>query len=133
MATLYLLFNHQLTEAQKENAHKVLGVVDIVDLKPWTGDLWSAIPTGEVFPQKEVDQIIQTLTEKTHPGDFLLVLGEWGAVYYIVDWCFHTGRIPCHTTTSRKVLEEVATGKNEIDVTRKIFPDSFRLYRQFSS
>ncbi|NNM53634.1 MAG: hypothetical protein HKM05_02800 [Spirochaetales bacterium] len=132
MPNLYLLFNHQLTDQQKENAYLTLGVENIIDLKPFTGSLWSAIPPGENFPFGELKKIVNILQTETKAGDYILIMGEWGATFYAVDWCLRSGRLPCHTTTSRKIVDEAQANKTEIDVTRRISPDSFRLYQRFT-
>ena len=62
-------------------------------------------------------------------GDYVLVQGEFGAVFYMVDYCFKTGRIPVYAATKRVVQEH----KNGDKITSKrVFEHTcFRRYQRF--
>ncbi|MCD5406943.1 MAG: CRISPR-associated protein Csx20 [Desulfotomaculum sp.] len=55
--------------------------------------------------------------------------GEFGAVFYMVDYCFKTGRIPVYAATKRVVQEH----KNGDKITSKrVFEHTcFRRYQRF--
>ena len=42
--SLFLIFNHRLTEIQKKDAHRSLGISRIIDLLPNLEKLWQQVP-----------------------------------------------------------------------------------------
>ncbi len=99
MADLHLLFNHVLTKEQIREAEDVFRVKDVYTLPPRLSALWA-----EVSPRGELDKshlapIERWLTEKAQEGDYVLVQGECGATFYMVDLCFKRGLVPIYATT----------------------------------
>lgn len=99
MADLHLLFNHVLTKDQIREAEEVLKIKDIYTLPPRLNALWSEVnPRGEL-DRSHLAPIERWLTEKAQEGDYVLVQGECGATFYMVDLCFKRGFVPIYATS----------------------------------
>jgi hypothetical protein len=44
MTKLFLIFNHEITDRQAEDAYRSLGVDRIIDLPPDLKDMWKSVP-----------------------------------------------------------------------------------------
>lgn len=106
LSDLYLLFSHELTEIQKNEAYEKLGVEKIIPLPESLKFLWSQIPPDISNIAQYILPIKEWLGERMKRGDYLLVQGDYGATYLIVNWAFSSGYKPIYATTRRKVTEE---------------------------
>lgn len=127
---LFLIFNHKLTDEQKSSAFHTLKVDEIIYLPDDLQEIWSNIPPeGDLT--EEIKKVINWLNGNSSKGDYVLVQGDFGATFYLVDYSLKMGLIPVYATSKRTVLEE----KDEHGVTKKvsIFKHvEFRRYRYFS-
>lgn len=107
MKKLFLVFNHTLTEDQKKDALENLGVFEIVTLPEELKSIWSSIsPDGELNLE-QLDRITGWLEKNSKKNDYVLVQGEFGAVFYVVDFAFYKGLIPVYATTEREYTQTV--------------------------
>lgn len=110
--TLYLLFNHTLTQTQEDDARGSLGVGKVVAPPAAVQDCWSGVPP-------EIDDLadwlepvfswLGAIASSSGPGtplDFILVQGEFGATWLAVNEALASGLVPVYSTTSRKAEEE---------------------------
>lgn len=106
MPDLYCILNHKLTEKQNEDVSNTLGIVNIINLPKYLNEIWSHInPEGELETDK-LSLIIDWLDINAKKGDYILVQGEFGAVYFIIDYCFSVGLNPIYSTTYRNYKEK---------------------------
>lgn len=103
---LFLIFNHTITSLQERDARKSLGVQRIVDLPEELKPVWNQIPPDLPAIAEHLEPIKGWLTESASTGDYVLIQGDFGACYFMVDFCFKQGLIPIYSTTLRKVVEE---------------------------
>jgi hypothetical protein len=102
---MFLLFSHKLTDAQVENAQATFGPLEFLYLPEHLQVIWSAVnPEGEL-PADALDDIVHFVLDESQPDDIVLVQGDFGAVFYLVDACFSAGRIPVYSTTHRRCEE----------------------------
>ncbi len=108
MPDLYLLFSHNLTNVQIEEAKTVLKVNKIIPLPGYLQEIWSDItPTGDIVPI--ADRFIRYLRSSSK-GDYILVEGDFGMTFSIVSWCIANNRIPLYATTKRAARGEIVNG-----------------------
>jgi len=124
---LLLVFSHSLTKEQEKEARKELGVSKILKLDKELSKKWANIP-----PQvEELDTYLRDFKEwlkvKGRAGDYILIQGDFGATYKLVNYCKKLGLIPVYSTTERQVKEEVGQDGN-IVATRVFNHVRFREY-----
>lgn len=106
MKKLILIFNHKLTREQEADAFDTLMVDEILTLPDHLKTVWNNItPKGDLC-LNEVKTIIEWIKQEASPLDYILVQGDFGATFFVVDYCFKNGLTPVYATTKRKVAEE---------------------------
>ena len=108
---LYLLFSHKLTVEQEEDAYKQFGIANIVYLEKNILDIWSNIP-AEIVSVKPVLEPVVKYFEELSEGDYVLVQGDFGATYLMVNFIRAKGAIPIYATTKRDVIEKQEGNKS---------------------
>ena len=107
MPDMYCLLNHKLTEKQIKDARNRLRVSNIVNLPEHLSKIWSNIkPEGELEIDK-LSLIVNWLDNSAKKNDYILIQGEFGAVFFITDYCFSAGFTPVYATTYRKYKEKL--------------------------
>ncbi|MDO9578461.1 MAG: CRISPR-associated protein Csx20 [Candidatus Cloacimonadales bacterium] len=106
MPNIHLFFSHTLTPGQEEEIYTKLKCERIITLPDDLQQLWEQIP-----PEGDIDDVllapfIKYLTENIEIGDYVLVQGEFGVSFAIVNWCLNNNRIPIYATTKRVADEE---------------------------
>lgn len=113
---MILLFNHTLTSAQKKDAQTSLGVERFTALPPELQEIWSHIPP-EIQTLKSILKPIKEFVSQTSTKNkYILIQGDFGATYEMVNFSKSLGLIPVYATTKREVLE--------IQKDHKIFKES---------
>ena len=111
MKKMFLLFSHDLTPIQKEDAKENLAVTEFVRLPVNLQKLWSNIPpyleslSDYLAPLKEY---IQTQAKQ---GDIFLIQGDFGGSCEMVQFVKKLGFIAVHATTKRDSVEKIVDGK----------------------
>ena len=101
----YLFFSHSLTETQIKEIKTIFKCSKIIPLPSNLQELWSNIrPEGNLA--SILTKFQNYLGTNSKAGDYVLVEGDFGATFAIVDWCIANGRIPVYATTERIAEEE---------------------------
>ncbi len=103
---IFLLFSHELTEEQITELKEKYYIKKFVNLPVELQKLWSNFPPENEFPVELADKFISFLQKNSNNNDFVLVQGDFGLVYYIVNWCLNNNRIAIYSTTERIFKEE---------------------------
>ena len=123
MKTLFILMNHTLTLEQEEDAKENLKIekfVNIADAK------WSDIDPFEKSVVNVINIYKDRLTQQASAGDVLLVQGDFGATYNMINFAKNIGIKTIYATTKRIAQELTIDGKL---VTRREFKhEKFREY-----
>ncbi|MHA1793736.1 MAG: CRISPR-associated protein Csx20 [Promethearchaeota archaeon] len=106
MNKMILCFSHQLTENQEENAREVLKVNEFITLSDDLQQLWSNIPPKLESLTNYLSPLKEWIEKTTSKGDLILVHGDFGAVFQIVEFAFKLGLRPVYATTERKIIEK---------------------------
>ena len=103
---MFILFNHSLTEAQRDDAKKNLGVGSFVTPPPELSAAWSQLPPDAPSLALVLAPVFQWLEREAHAGDYLLVQGDFGATFLLAQKAFSLGLTPLYSTTRREATEE---------------------------
>lgn len=105
MPKLLVLLNHTLTDEQITEAKEKLKVTEIIEPPIRQKNIWSQMPPDENRHNLFTEEIIRWIKESADKGDFILVQGEFGATFTIVDFCLKNCFVPIYATSERKAEE----------------------------
>ena len=111
MTTMHLLFSHTLTEAQKADAERSLGVRRFVPLPDHLQRLWSQIPPELESLDGHLSTVWDYLRREVSSGDVVLVQGDFGATCRTVEVVRALAAVPVYATTRRKAIEKTVENK----------------------
>lgn len=127
MPRLVLLFNHTLTKTQAADARTDLGVSGFVEPPESIKALWADIPASAAEIRPYLQPVFDWLAGASDPGDRVLVQGDFGAVFFVVQHALETGRVPIYSTTRREAAEEV-NPDGSVRLTHRFHHVRFREY-----
>lgn len=124
--TLFILLNHELTDAQKSEAKERFGIENFVNI---TKEKWSNIPPDMDNINEFLSEFAFTLKSNTKKGDYLFIQGDFGATYALVRFALNLGITPIYATTKRILVEAIENG---VKIIKKTFiHERFREFREF--
>ena len=129
MEKFIVLMSHDMSKEQKLDAQNSLDISNIVEAPKNIKSIWANInPVGNL-DQAELSKITNWIEQNSNTDDYILVQGEFGATFYIVDYCFKKGLIPVYATTKRRVTE---TREGDKVITNRIFVhEGYRKYIRY--
>lgn len=104
--SLFLIFNHEITPVQESDASDSLGVQQIINMPPDLKDLWRQIPPDLPEISSYLNPVKDWLAGQARKNDYVLIQGDFGACFIIVNVAFETSLIPIYSTTEREAIEE---------------------------
>lgn len=129
MKTAFCLINHQLTEKQTTELKEKFDIQNIVYPTPEITRNWAQIPATEELDNNIITSVI-TWLYNAKEGDVLIVQGEAGASFMIVDYALKHKLIPVHAVSVR-VSREVNIG--ELIQKQNVFEHvCFRKYNYYA-
>lgn len=123
MKTLFILMNHSLTKEQEKDAIENLNIDNFVVI---SDEKWGNIDPADKSILNSVEIYKQKLKEQSKFGDVLLVQGDFGATYAMINFAKNIGLTPIYATTRRIVSEQVEDGK--LVIKREFKHERFREY-----
>lgn len=127
MPTLFVLLNHKLNKEQENDAFNSLKISNIIDI---SAPSWADIPPEAEDISTHILPFIDELSSKAKSGDYLLVQGEFGATFMMVDFAIQNHIIPIYATTKRSVVESTNNG---VTTTQRVFShERYRIYKPFN-
>jgi len=127
MKKMFLLFSHKLTETQEYYAKEKMKIDKMVYLPKNLQKLWSNVPPDSERLGNYLDSLKEYLEKELRDEDVVLVQGDFGAVYSIVNFCRLKNIQTYYATTKRNVIEY--TDKNDKNVKKSVF--EFRRFRKY--
>lgn len=98
MKKLYLLFSHKLTTDQINDAKDKLNIKEYIYLPKDLQKIWSNIPEDD----KSIEELFMDYIKRNASiGDYILIEGEYGIVYKMVNWTIKNNYIPIYSYTKR--------------------------------
>ncbi|MCC5943479.1 MAG: hypothetical protein JJT94_00985 [Bernardetiaceae bacterium] len=119
MKTLHLLFSHSLTPEQKTDAEQNLGIKCIAPLPDALQKKFSAVPPDLESLSEYATPIIAHLKAEAQAGDVVLIQGDFGLTYLLVNFCHSVGLRAVYATTERDSIEEQQADGSII--TKRVF------------
>ena len=108
---MFLLFSHKLTDKQIKNAKENLGVDEFIYLPQDLQEKFSNVPP-EIDNIKEYSEdFIKFLQKNANKNDYILIQGDFGVVFWIVEYCRKNNLKAVYSTTKRIVKEKNIDGK----------------------
>ena len=108
---LFLLFSHTLTTTQIADAKSTFAIDEFVTLSDELQKLWSNVPSDIDDVSDYLKPLKAYLKEKSSSEDVVLVQGDFGATYHMVNFVKSLGMKAIHATTKRDVIEKVIDDK----------------------
>lgn len=110
--SVFLFLSHKLTAEQKQDLEENWNVSGYVFLPEDLQEKWSNIPPD----LQDLDEYLECfriwLSKKAVKNDLVLISGDFGAVYKIVDYTESIGLTALYSSTKRTVEEmEISDGK----------------------
>jgi len=124
MKKMILLFSHKLSENQIQTAQKEFNIKKFLYLPKELQKIWSNIdPDIENLNLEAIKDFVKSISNK---NDLVLIQGDVGACYTMVNFCKNLGLISVYATTKR-VANEYKEGDKI--VKKSIF--EFRRFRKY--
>ena len=121
--------SHDMSDIQKNDAYENLKVTKIIEAPPNIKKIWGNIEPISDLNTVKLDEIVSWIKENSNKQDYVLVQGEFGATFYIVDYCFKNNLIPVYATSIRRVEE---TRQGEKVITNRVFVhEGYRRYIRY--
>jgi len=105
MRSVFLLFSHCLTVQQIHDLKQNWNVENIVPLPNDLQEHWSNISPEAENISYLLTELKSWLLKNADTDDLVLISGDFGAVYEIVNFCKKSGFMPIYATTERQIKE----------------------------
>lgn len=105
MVKAFCLLNHELTQNQILELKNRFNVENIIYPPEELSRKWSQIPAEKELDKTIIGNVTNWLTA-ANKGDLLIVQGEFGATFMIVDYALKNELIPLHAVTKRVAVEQ---------------------------
>ncbi|ADC69270.1 conserved hypothetical protein [Methanocaldococcus sp. FS406-22] len=129
MPRMFLLFSHKLTEEQIKDAKESLKVDEFIYLPKELQELWSNIPPDIEDIEDYIKPIKDFLKKYAKPKDYVLIQGDFGATYKMVNFAIDNDLIPIYSTTKR-IVKDIYKDRKIITI-RKFEHCRFRKYEAY--
>ncbi len=111
MNKMFLLFSHTLTNNQKIDAIESFGIKEFIYLPKDLQELFSNIPNNLENLSEYLNPIKDFLKQHSQKGNFVLIQGDFGATYSLVNFAKSLELVAIYSTTKRVVQEFEEDGK----------------------
>lgn len=129
MKKFIVLMSHDMSDIQKNDAYENLKVTEIIEAPAEIKAIWGNVDPISDLDISKLDKVISWIKNISEKGDYILVQGEFGATFYIVDYCFKSNLIPVYATSIRRVEE---TREGDRVLTNRVFVhEGYRQYIRY--
>jgi len=108
---LFLFFSHSLTDEQTKDLYETFGDIEIVNLPEELQFKLSNVPPEIEDLGEYVRDFEKYLLDNSTSGDLVLIQGEFGVVYRLVEFSKSISLVPIYATTKRITKEIIKDGK----------------------
>ena len=123
---MILLFSHQLTVSQKEDAVKNWDIQHFIVLPDDLQKLWSNIDPDLESLNDYLEPIRTFVKNSANEEDIVLIQGDFGACYNLIEHTKFNNLVPVYATTKRLVEEYIKNGQS---IKKSIF--EHRRFRRY--
>ena len=125
MRKFIILTSHKLVEEQIVDAKDRYGVQEFVYLPTELQSLWSNVPADLDSLENYSKPLKSWLEDVTHQGDVVMIQGDFGLSYNLIDYAKSLGLVTVYATTKRDSVEKDGV---KISIFKHI---RFREYREY--
>lgn len=129
MANMLVLLSHQLTGDQIQSIYNDLMLDDIIYLPEELKNLWSNIDPNIVSISELLIPFKNWIDITATQGDYIVIQGDMGATYNMINYAFDKKLIPCYTTTKRVTIDEQGIN-GTVNLTKQFKHVRFRVYEK---
>jgi hypothetical protein len=104
--SMYLLFSHQLTPDQQQSAENSFGVNRFINPPEWVQTIWSQIPPDAERLEQILLPVKTWLEKHAIKEDMVLIQGDFGATFLMVNHAISLELVPVYATTERQAKEK---------------------------
>ena len=101
----YCLLNHTLTEAQLAELKQRYHSTQVVYPPEEISAAWSQLPPGLTYDTNVIKAVLYWLKD-AEPGDTVVIQGEAGSTFILVDYLLSHDLIPLHAVSRRVSADE---------------------------
>jgi hypothetical protein len=105
MKNFLLMFNHMLSPEQKAWGDEHYGPCRIIEMPDLLKKSWAQVPPGNESLSSWVQPFREWVDQEGKKDDLILIQGDFGATYLMVNHAFKLGLVPVYATTKRKAIE----------------------------
>lgn len=102
---MLLLFSHQLTDSQKDDARNNWDVKQFLALPKELQNIWSNIDPNLEKLEAYLLSVYAFIEDEGNEKDLVLIQGDFGASYLMIKFAKEKNLIPLYATTQRRVKE----------------------------
>lgn len=124
---MFLVFSHRLTPEQENDAQDVWGVTSFIAIPPGLKKIWEQIPADLENISNVILPIQQWVKREADKNDVVLIQGDFGATWLLVNFALRAQLIPVYSVTQRDA-REVLQPDGAIKTTHVFKHRRFRLY-----
>ncbi|MCK4441593.1 MAG: hypothetical protein KAU90_06280 [Sulfurovaceae bacterium] len=111
MKKMVLLFSHKLTPSQKQDIETSLHVKEVYTLPSKLQALWSQVPIDrDLIFHDYLSGVESFLIDKLSEGDYVLIQGDFGATYHMINFAKLHGFVPIYSVNRRIAHEFIEDG-----------------------
>lgn len=115
MNSMHLFFSHQLSDEQIKDAKTSLNITEFKALPKDLQTRFSNVPPSLDNLDDYAKDFYEYIDKNTKKGDFLLISGDFGLCFKLINYAKAKSLKPVYATTKREVL------KDENGVKQSIF------------
>jgi len=104
---MFILLNHSVSTLQKQTAENQFHVQRFVEMPDMLKQAWKQIPPGLERLKDYLSPFKTWLSKNSRKGDYIIIQGDFGAVYSMVEYSITSGLVPVYATSARKASETV--------------------------
>ena len=127
MSSLFVIMNHRLHDVQAEGARKTFSINRIVEMPENLAKIWRTVPPQEDKIAPFLEPVKKWLGNHAKPGDYILIHGEPGASYLMINFAFEKRLKPIHSTSYRNA-DETSLPDGTAVVRHIVKQERFRFY-----
>ncbi len=127
MKRMILIFSHTFTDVQKKDAMENLHIDEFVYLPEKLQNIWSHLDPKAERLKPQLIPLLNYIKENVKKSDLLLVQGDFGATFIVVNFAKKLGLETCYSTTSRVYQEKVLENGTVVNI-HEFKHERFRKY-----
>ena len=125
---MFLMFNHSLSKDQETDAQNIWGgQLHFVGLPTQLKVLWAQIPADKKGLFDTLAPFRAWLEKESCPNDLVLIQGDFGATWLMVQYALNNNLVPVYSVTIRQAREDI-TSDGIVKNTHFFKHRMFRLY-----